>query len=276
MIKKMGMIKVIELFCISLIFISCNLKKDDLRINELVENNSQLIEEKDSLITQINELENKINELENVNTSLLIEIRRLSTVNIDFSNTEKYEVHDLTYSLFFEYGGFNTKVYENPSTEKEIYIIQKNDKIDISKVIYEKEAKENFIEVMIGNGLKGYIKIRGNPYENGNFEYIETLCIDEKEITILKMEDYFHVSDGTSIKELPFENGEALHEITHEEGFEGYKSLAITLDYKWVKIQFGSITGWVSVDSLSVNRGGPTLDTPENYIEFDLIDSNLI
>ena len=52
--------------------------------------------------------------------------------------------------------------------------------------------------------------------------------------------------------------------------------VCIISDYKWVKIQLGDFIGWVPADALSVDRGGPTLYTPEEIIFWELIGSNLI
>ena len=67
-----------------------------------------------------------------------------------------------------------------------------------------------------------------------------------------------------------------VHVLNHKEAGESYKSSAITSDYKWVKILFNGFSGWVPADALSVDRGGPVIETPESIVRFELIDGNLI
>ncbi len=53
-------------------------------------------------------------------------------------------------------------------------------------------------------------------------------------------------------------------------------SLKITENYEWVYVIVNEHKGWVPADALGVDRGGPTLDTPEESIYWDLIGGNLI
>ena len=90
------------------------------------------------------------------------------------------------------------------------------------------------------------------------------------------MEKKFLISDETIVKDLPSVNAENLHTITHDEGRIYYNSLKITENYEWVYVIVNEHKGWVPADALGVDRGGPTLDTPEESIYWDLIGGNLI
>lgn len=286
--------------CISIL--GCNSKEiDELKNqnnllvkenNELKNKNDSLIKENDDLKTQIQELSKSIAKLETENSELQLQIEEInkknntsanisanfSFINSDLEAKNKYEVHNLHHTLDFEYNGFNTKVYSLPKIEDPIYTIQKGDVVDVFMAVHVIENETDFIAVKVNNEIDGFIKISGNPYKNGNFEVSDTIIVDEIETTILKMEKSFEVSDdGIYIKELPSEYSKNIHKITHAEGGYGYyKSFNITSDYKWVKMQIGDFTGWVPADCLSVGRGGPTLNTPEEFIYFDLIGGNLI
>lgn len=280
-------VKILLLICsLSMLFFGCNSKE----ICELKNKNSLLTNENADLKNQIQELSKSITELETENSDLKVQLKeiksknnsardssgKITSLNKLLEDNSKYKVHDLLYTLNFEYGGYDTKVYPLPKTENAIYTIQKDDIVDVFKIVHIFEDNENFIAVRVNNDLYGFIKINGNPYYNGNFEIADTIMVDGSETTILKMEKSFTVDEGTFIKELPSETSANLHEITHEEGKNYYKTFYITSDYKWSMVQVGDFTGWVPSDCLSVDRGGPTLNTPEEFIYFDLIGGNEI
>jgi len=243
--------KIIAICSLCLLFLGCNSKE----LTELKNNNRILVKEN--------------NELKNKNQELTESIKEFYSLNYDFDDKNEYKIHDLSFTLNFYNGGYDTKVF----AEKNIYTIQKGDSVDVIKFIHDEELNKNFIAVRVNNNFDGFIKIRGNPYENGNFEFAETIIVDETEITILKYKAAFQGVDGIFIKEFPSESSKNLHEITHEEGCS-FESLNITSDYKWVKIKVGNFVGWVPSKHLSANRGGPTLNTPEEYIDFSLIGCN--
>ncbi len=196
--------------------------------------------------------------------------------SVSHTDDTKYLSYEHIQTLDFAYGGFNIKVLESPFSDEVIYTIQKSDIIKISKVIELTESNKTFIEVTLPSNNKGYIEISSNPYQNGEYSYLETLTVDGIDIKILKISQSFGVSDGIYMKSLPSESSENVHEITHAEGANMYKAMAITSDYKWVKIDLNGYIGWVSAEYLGVNRGGPTINTPDSVIEFDLIGGNLI
>lgn len=280
--------KIFLLGTIFLLFISCNSKENKNTIIELEEKlvefeskyselniqNSKLLKENNDNKKQIAELELQINELKKINEELNTQLNKN---NIDYIfDKEKYETYDLQYSLDFKDGGLNTKVYETPSTEKEIYVVQTNDIVDVYHIVFVKGTEQTFIYGKIKDNMLGFIKIGKNPYSSGKFSLIETIDVEQKQVSVLKLESTFLISEETIIKEFPSNNAKDLHKISHKEGGEYFKSIAITSDYKWVKMIVGEIEGWVPADSLSRDIGGPTIDTPEKYIYWDLIGSNLI
>ena len=212
------------------------------------------------------------------NEDLTKENKNQKSSQINLSDDKLYENHTISYSLKFEYGGFNTKIYPEPKQENEIYTIQKGDEILISNIVIVKENEKVFLKVQLQTNEKteGFIHLGRNPYKNGDFTPAETLTVEGKKIQTLKLTSSFLVSEGTKLKELPSETSKSLHEITHKEGAEYYKSSQITSDYKWVKIQLGDLTGWVPASALSRDIGGPTIYTPEATIYSELISSNLI
>ena len=159
--------------------------------------------------------------------------------------------------------------------EKEIYMIKKGDDVKFTRYVTVKASGKTSVEMETTSGVYGFVEIK-NPYANGQFEHVETLSVDGKDVEVLTLDGSFEVSDGIFIKSLPSEKSENLHEITHEEGRHYKKASAITADYKWVKITVDEWTGWVPADSLSVGRGGPIIDTPINMIEWELEGCNLI
>ena len=259
---------------ISVLFFGCNSKENEQKQIVLENKNLLLVEENSNLKHQISDLENKILELEKSIESVNNELSKYLVNDIYYEKL--YETHDLQYTLDFKDGGFDTKVYKTPKLEEEIYVIQKNDIVDVSNIVHDKETKQTTIKVMINNKIVGFIKINRNPYHNGKFSFVEKIDVMGDEITTLKLESKFVISEGTIIKELPSNNSKNLHEISHKEGGEYFKSIAITSDYQWVKMVVGEITGWVPASTLSIGMGGPTIYTPEESIYWDLIGGNLI
>ena len=259
---------------ISVLFFGCNSKENEQKVIELETTNLLLIDENLTLKNQISDLENKIFELEKSLESTNSELSKYLVNDVYYEKL--YETHDLQYTLDFKDGGFDTKVYKTPKLEEEIYVIQKNDIVDVSNIVHDKETKQTTIKVMINNKIVGFIKINRNPYHNGNFSFVEKIDVNGEEVTTLKLESTFLINEGTCVKELPSNNSKNLHEISHKEGGIYYQSFEITSDYQWVKMVVGKIIGWVPASTLSRDIGGPTIYTPEKSIYWDLIGSNLI
>lgn len=277
---KKSKLTILVLVVSGLLF-SCNSKKEaelNNKISELTELNTNYRNEISDLQNRISELEKKISESENLNNHLTKELKKIQINQINLNDETIYENHEINYSLKFEYNGYNIKIYDAPNKDNEIYAIKKGDEILISNIVRVKENEKVFIKAQLQTNeeIEGFIYLGRNPYKNGEFEPIETIIVNEKEIQTLKLSSSFHVSEGIKIKELPYENSKNLHEITHKEGAEYYKTSEITSDYKWVKIQLGDFIGWVPANALSVDRGGPTIYTPEETIYWELISSNEI
>ena len=260
-------------------FIGCDSKKED----ELNQKITELTELNSSFKNEISELKNQIEELENQNTELTNELNNLKASIVEQKNEVSYanndiENHDISYSLKFEYDGLDIKIFPEPDFGNEIYTIQKDDEIQITNIIRVIENDSVFIKAKLVSdpSIEGYIYLAQNPYKNGNFEPAELLEVAGNKIQTLKLDSTFIISEGTSIRELPSENSNSIHVITHKEGGDYYKSSQITSDYQWVKITLGEYTGWVPANTLSRDVGGPTIYTPETTIRWNLIDSNLI
>ena len=194
---------------------------------------------------------------------------------IDLSDSSKYEVHDLTLFLNYEEeNGWNIRVYDSPELEKEIYTIKKGDDVRFSRYVTMIESNKTSVEAETSSGIYGFIEI-ANPYRDGQFEHLETLSVDGKDVEVLKLNTDLWLGSERLIKSLPSDNSKDLHETTDGEG--GYHHCSsITADYKWVRITVGEWTGWVPEDVLTADRGGPTINTPINVIEFDLKYGHMI
>lgn len=264
----------IFLIVISGLLFSCNSKKEDDLNNKI----SELTELNTNYKNEISDLQKRISELENENNVLTEELKNIKVNQINLNDEKIFENHEINYNLKFDNDGYNIKIYDNPYKDNEIYTLQKGDEIFISNIVRVKETDKVFIKAKLitDEKIEGYIYLGRNPYKDENFEPIENLNFDGNEIQTLKLNSSFLVSEGTNIKEFPSENSKDLHEITHKEGGDYYQSSAITSDYKWVKIQLGDYIGWVPAENLSVDRGGPTINTPEEIIYWNLIVSNEI
>lgn len=166
---------------------------------------------------------------------------------------------------------FDLVIERSVSSDKAIYEIKPHDKIEIINVLIDEKTNNFFLTAKSPNGKTGVIRIKRNPFQNNEYTYLETLKINNKYIKILKLSDSFLISEGTKLKTLPIESKEIIHEITRKESVIYYKTSGITEDYAWVKVQVGSYEGWIPIHSLSVERGGRVLNTPETIIENELL-----
>jgi len=190
---------------------------------------------------------------------------------------EDYEIYDHSQVLEIQYEGLGIKLFDEPGSSKLVYEVKKGDKVTISKLWYSEEKKCSYLEAEVSNGKKGFITLgRKNPYKNGEFKYNGSITVYGKQTGILQMNQNFTVQEDTEIKEKPYSSANTVHTLSHKEAGENYKSTAITSDYKWVKLQFNGFFGWVPAEALSVERGGPVIETPETVVRFELIEGNLI
>ena len=200
--KKQKMQKVLFIVLLPLVIslISCNSKNAEeanQKIAELSQLTTSLQKQISDLENEKSELLNKIAELDNLNNDLSAELKKLKSnelkklksKNINLSDEELYENHEIAYSLKFEYGGFNTKIYPAPQKEDEIYTIEKDDEILITNIVRVKENDEVFLKVKLlsDSTIEGYVYLNRNPYKNGDFEKIQILDFDGTKIQTLKL-----------------------------------------------------------------------------------------
>lgn len=261
-----------------ILIFGCNSSDSGLneKINQLTESNATLLQEQKVMGETIADLEKKIESLESEIKKMADELKNTVKKPVDFSDTKLYENHLLDFELDFKYSGCETKIYQEPNTENLIYTTKAGDVFKISNVIYVKETGKNFIKGKTNSGIEGFIALSGNPYKDGNFEQINIIEVNGKKLTTLKFEKNFLIREDTIVKSLPTEESENLYTITHADGMSYFDSKEITEDYGWVKVVVKDVVGWVPAKTLSRDIGGPTLNTPEEYIRFELIDKNMI
>ncbi|MCR4939959.1 MAG: hypothetical protein K5930_07635 [Treponemataceae bacterium] len=228
---------------------------------ELSSSYEECLKQISDLTARLDTLEERINTIEK---ERLIAKTRRTAIRYDHKQT-----------VNFKYGGYDTKIYKEPLGEEVIYTVQTGDKIQVTAILVFETTNEGFLEVKTPTEVTGYIAFL-NPFKDGSFLPIYTLTVDGKNVTILKMENAYHVTETFHLRTLPSDNSESIHVVTHKEGMDYYWTSAITEDYEWVKIKLNEYEGWVKTQALSVDKGGPLLNTPEAMIEWVLIDVNMI
>ena len=273
-------------------FIRCNTEKNESsnssskKIDELNETITSLKGEKSTLEQDkkfderiIEQLKQDIQKLEEENFNFRLRLISAKKDEVNIYDSSLYINHEIDCSLDFKYSGYNTKVYITPSIDEEIYTIQEKDVFHVTNVIYVIKNDKTFIKGKTDNGIEGFIELSRNPYDNGNYEVIDSLKIEGKNINLLQIKnESFEVKPNTIIRNMPSDNSQIVHEVNNEESWKIYKMelTYITADYKWIKISIGEYTGWITTDSITASRGGPTLETPEEFIEWDIIGSNVV
>ncbi|MBO4438130.1 MAG: hypothetical protein J5798_02165 [Spirochaetaceae bacterium] len=239
---------------------------------ELVKENEELALNNRNLTAKIETYEKQIQELSEHNAELEENLELYST---DIETRAKIIVHKLDTVLNFEDVTSDLpEIYKFPLSDEVIYTVQTNDKINVKSFI--EYGTKNYIKVILPNNSTGYIKCKYNPYANGNFTPIENLTVDNKQVTILKMDDSFcdFGYPNLNLKALPSETSENVCELGSVS--DSVKSIAITADYKWVKIQFNEYEGWIPAGKLGRGKGGPIIEDPETSVQWEFVTRHLI
>lgn len=255
---------------ITLLFVGCNQKQSAV---------AELQETQISAEVETNESELDQTDLVQEQEEPVVEIQEEipETVGFDFSDKDKFVAYDFNYVLDFEYSGLDTKIFTDPSLNELLYTVQTGDKIEVSKIVDVTETGKTVLYVKTPSNENGFINLGGkNPFADGNFSYAETLEVDGNKIDVLTMHDSFAFGRGITLTALPSGNSEIVYEFPDEQYEYFCESVQITKDYEWVKIDAGDVQGWIPAKNLSKNRGGPTLETPENTVAWSIIDSNFI
>ncbi len=281
--KKMKKCTILSAVCMLIILVGCTKDKENLaeemknQVEELQAKNVELIKEKEVLELNNKNLSEKSESYENHIQELSVRNAELEE-NLELYSTgieteAKIIVHKLDTVLNFEEVTSDLpEIYKYPLNDEVIYTAQTNDKIIVKSFI--EYGTESYIRVILPDNTTGYIKCKFNPYINDNFTPIGKLTVDDKQITILKMDDSFCDFDYPNLKELPSETSENVCEL----GFVSsiVKSIAITADYNWVKIQFNEQEGWVPAKKLSRGRGGPVVEDPETSVQWEFVNKHFI
>lgn len=255
-------------------------------IQELTERNATLAEESVRYKQQIEALEQDVADYQNQRAkasdteqeledykSLLVRLG--STVNL--ADESLYENHEVSCTLSFKWSGYGTKLLREPTADSgELCEIQQGDEVDVTNLLIARETEQTYLRAVLKPGLVGFIPMSGNPYRNGTFSYKETLSTDGTNVTILNFTGSYGVSEATLIRSAPSETADSLHKVTHSEGGQYHQVDGITEDYVWVRVTVGEYTGWIPRTALYMDRGGPTVYTPEVFINWELIGSNEI
>ncbi len=274
---------ILSAVCMLIILVGCTKDKENLaeemknQVEELQAKNAELIKEKEELELNNKNLSEKSESYENHIQELSVRNAELEE-NLELYSTgieteAKIIVHKLDTVLNFEEVTSDLpEIYKYPLNDEVIYTAQTNDKIIVKSFI--EYGTESYIRVILPDNTTGYIKCKFNPYINDNFTPIGKLTVDDKQITILKMDDSFCDFDYPNLKELPSETSENVCEL----GFVSsiVKSIAITADYNWVKIQFNEQEGWVPAKKLSRGRGGPVVEDPETSVQWEFVNKHFI
>ncbi len=246
--------------------------KNDLEI--YIEAKKALELQCDVLVAEENKNKKSIEELQIKCNSLLQEVvelwkNQISPYSVDCSDTELYEVHPLIQKLDFEYDGYNTKVYSSLNKDFPVYTVSAGDVLMATQFIHVKTSNENWVQVMLSDKKMGYIPVQGNPWKNEQYSYLYTIQVDSKDVTVLKLDDTFTISNKEQLRELPSETSDSLYE--NHDSLTYFTAMAITADYKWVLMNVEGVTGWVPANSVDKARGGVILCYPEASVLWDLI-----
>lgn len=201
------------------------------------------------------------------------EFRAKLNKDIESSMFSVQEIHALDFTMDF-YAGCEYDILEKPLSSKIIGRTGANCTLRVTN--YLRIENNAFIQVFTKDSKIGYIKVRSNPYSGNTFSYLETIDVYEEQVNVLVLEGSYGVSEIATIWSLPTQDSLPIHFITHAEGGSYHQVSKITEDFKWVFVTVNEISGWVPIEMLYRDIGGPTVYTPENTIKWELVGSNLI
>lgn len=274
---------ILSAVCMLIILAGCTKDKENFaeemknQIEELQAKNAELIKEKEELELNNKNLSEKSESYENHIQELSVRNAELEE-NLELYSTgieteAKIIVHKLETVLNFEEVTSDLpEIYKYPLNDEVIYTAQTNDKINVKSFI--EYGTESYIRVILPDNTTGYIKCKFNPYINDNFTPIGKLTVDDKQITILKMDDSFCDFGYPNLKALPSETSENICKLGSVSSI--VKSIAITADYNWVKIQFNEQEGWVPAKELSRGKGGPVIMDPATSVVWEFVNCHFI
>ncbi|MBP5793068.1 MAG: hypothetical protein J6W46_05425 [Spirochaetaceae bacterium] len=233
----------------------------------LVSENKELLQNQKQLTAKNQNLEERIQKLVASNAILheKLELMERGLLDAQLNGT----VYNLNVALDFTDSEFAFPVvYKAPFSRDCIYTVKNGDMIEITNLIVYETAKMNYLKAVLPDGSTGYIRYDKNPFKNGEFSKIETLIVDGKEVSVLKLKEHFYINCAY-VKALPSELSENVYEVPRKE--DSAEASAITADYQWVKVTVNGHEGWVQTDSLDPGRGGPIVHTPEMCVLIDFI-----
>lgn len=178
-----------------------------------------------------------------------------------------YEHHQV---LNFSKYGFGKDVVKKPFSEQVVYTIKQGDVITVSE-FWAYNKNDSYVKVKTPSGIVGYISVgHVYPYSGRNYQYVETLKINDKKVRILSFFREFCVS-SYYLFSLPSRKSERIYEITREELGNYYQTSEITENYDWAKININGNEGWIPTRELSVDKGGSAFITPSDVVYQQLI-----
>lgn len=178
-----------------------------------------------------------------------------------------YEHHQV---LNFSKYGFGKDVVKKPFSEQVVYTIKQGDVITVSE-FWAYKKNDSYVKVKTPSGIVGYISVgHVYPYSGKNYQYVETLKINDKKVRILSFFREFCVS-SYYLFSLPSRKSERIYEITREELGNYYQTSEITENYDWAKININGNEGWIPTRELSVDKGGSAFITPSDVVYQQLI-----
>ena len=273
--SKMKKIEILLAVCLLCILTACtknsgteDIQKqlDELQMRNavLVSENKELLQNQKQLTAKNQNLEARIQKLV-VNNAILhekVELMERGLLGAQLNGT----VYNLNVVLDFTDSFAFPVVYKTPFSGDCIYTVKNGDKVEITNLIIYETVKMNYLKAVLPDGSTGYIRYDKNPYKDGEFSKIETLIVDGKEVSVLKLKEHFYINCAY-VKALPSESSENVYEVPRKE--DSAEASAITADYNWVKLTVNGHEGWVQTDNLDPGRGGPIVQTPEMRVIMD-------
>lgn len=180
---------------------------------------------------------------------------------------------DECWDIFWENcSKYDLIVYKDLDQNEVLYTINKNDLIEVFEFLWEENGHTTIAHVKGPDGQIGYYFITGNFFNDGKYNFIETIEFngDKKDVYSIQANVFVY---NDYIKSIPFEGGEDI--LFDCEKTVTYKVTAVTDDEEWVKIDTGSIQGWIKSIEADSGKGGVWLHSPYSEIMEHLFHSSM-
>lgn len=151
------------------------------------------------------------------------------------------------------------------------YTIRIGDSIKIFEIIANESENFTYLHVECPTGQRGVMPFHANnPYKE--FRRLGVIEVSGSPVAIYQTRISRGFSYPLDVKSQPSVASHTVHSFVVDDPSEYYDVTAITEDFQWLEVDFGSFRGWVPSDSAYMDKGGILIPTPYSDVSWELLN----